>query len=84
MFQPTRPVKGATWYGLQPRSFAQVSTHAPREGRDEPTYGKISMTPKFQPTRPVKGATCQPPPEAHNSEAFQPTRPVKGATPVCR
>ena len=79
MFQPTRPVKGATRLRAAKLAGSIVSTHAPREGRDVETRTPARSSRWFQPTRPVKGATRP----VHNgdwSDEFQPTRPVKGAT----
>ena len=57
-FQPTRPLRGATWDGAcAVEQLAQISTHAPLAGRDHgccPTSGRSLV---FQPTRPLRGAT---------------------------
>ena len=58
----------------------QVSTHAPREGRDVKLGEQSLWLGKFQPTRPVKGATGSTCSSSLVQPAFQPTRPVKGAT----
>ena len=34
LFQPTRPLRGATAYGLFTAAMAEISTHAPLAGRD--------------------------------------------------
>ena len=79
-FQPTRPLRGATW-----RGSAMVACHSlfqptrPLRGatRDLPTTVTFKKT--FQPTRPLRGATMI---SLTNSRKhlFQPTRPLRGAT----
>ena len=57
IFQPTLPVRGATFINRYCYISADISTHAPRAGSDGfpvfPRYHFIT----FQPTLPVRGAT---------------------------
>ena len=56
-FQPTRPARGATVARRGDLACKFVSTHAPREGRDN-VNGLITIYNElFQPTRPARGAT---------------------------
>ena len=57
VFQPTRPVGGATNAYHAVLCHIQISTHAPRGGRDEKVSAKMPTATEFQPTRPVGGAT---------------------------
>ena len=79
LFQPTRPVRGAT-YPLWLKSYASaISTHAPRAGRDylEPQLCRIHH--HFNPRAPC-GARPVSADDERNEIKFQPTRPVRGAT----
>ncbi len=93
MFQPTRPVRGATSGETGQRASAAVSTHAPRAGRDAISTGpSIGSMLKFQPTRPVRGATTgmakrRPVPQRFNPRAPCGARRAAHATrrpPACR
>ena len=56
-FQPTLPVRGATFRRLADHIIVCISTHAPRAGSD-PRAGRGRAHPRgFQPTLPVRGAT---------------------------
>ena len=57
IFQPTRPLRGATSYYLSTNLIIVISTHAPLAGRDE--IKQLGYKPRrtFQPTRPLRGAT---------------------------
>ena len=56
-FQPTRPLRGATFLRLlKPGEFC-ISTHAPLAGRDSLAFVKNVWYKLFQPTRPLRGAT---------------------------
>ena len=57
VFQPTLPMKGATYTWASPASTHPVSIHAPNEGSDS-TQLFYRLTPfTFQSTLPMKGAT---------------------------
>ena len=57
IFQPPRPLRGAT--GLRPVLSIQpsISTHAPLAGRDGEEMAALELDGEFQPTRPLRGAT---------------------------
>ena len=79
VFQSTRPVRGATRFGLLCGFNPRVSIHAPRAGRD---FGEAALSTDryaFQSTRPVRGATAARTPSGR-SHVSQSTRPVRGAT----
>ena len=79
IFQPTRPLRGATISEVH--SFRISNNFNPRA-----PCGARLITPRrmlwqyvFQPTRPLRGATEEM--EGINASiAFQPTRPLRGAT----
>ena len=59
LFQPTRPLRGATvmdWFG---DVFFIISTHAPLAGRDVELLPLTTSKEEFQPTRPLRGATLR-------------------------
>ena len=55
----------------------RISTHPPREGRDQDAQQVEDKIDAFQPTRPVRGGTRQ---TGQTDRQFQPTRPVRGGT----
>ena len=58
IFQPTRPLRGATNDARRDLENDGISTHAPLAGRDHYLMSKTEMENKiFQPTRPLRGAT---------------------------
>ena len=80
-FQPTLPVRGATWDYFVTITVSPISTHAPRAGSDGVYDRFVTWGAKFQPTLPVRGATISAfVPGLHPQ--FQPTLPVRGATAV--
>ena len=79
LFQPTRPLRGATLLVDSGSSAEFISTHAPLAGRDEKQQREAEKELKFQPTRPLRGATSAPP-KSVICTIFQPTRPLRGAT----
>jgi len=82
-FNPRAPCGARLEAFLVARGLDEVSTHAPRAGRDL-RPGKPGMSPaSFQPTRPVRGATRYLAMRALIQGVFQPTRPVRGATCGC-
>ena len=79
LFQPTRPLRGATGFGLWERYCAHISTHAPLAGRDSRQRDPLFLPCIFQPTRPLRGATVLTK-TPYGIILFQPTRPLRGAT----
>ena len=58
LFQPTRPLRGATSYSPWSEDGEFISTHAPLAGRDNKTEEAFYVGVLFQPTRPLRGATA--------------------------
>ena len=58
VFQPTRPLRGATVLPLLHDRAVRISTHAPLAGRDAAENETNKSKQKFQPTRPLRGATA--------------------------
>ncbi len=56
-FQPTRPLRGATFSICCLCDVLPISTHAPLAGRDLLELDKRTRKKVFQPTRPLRGAT---------------------------
>ena len=81
-FQPTLPMRGATW---RCRSGVRYSDFNPRSpcGERPPEYLRPEIGSEFQPTLPMRGATPTRLPECY-SLSFQPTLPMRGATWRCR
>ena len=79
IFQPTRPLRGATSCVVTFSLRLTISTHAPLAGRDSRSIWLSQAARRFQPTRPLRGATCA---FGNNDNAvpFQPTSPLRGAT----
>ena len=80
VFQPTRPLRGATCHGRSRRTNIEISTHAPLAGRDLLFPLSLHRTSPFQPTRPLRGATRPLSLIPLSLSIFQPTRPLRGAT----
>ncbi len=57
LFQPTRPLRGATGLELCRLVHTLISTHAPLAGRDTSSVNNTLRSLIFQPTRPLRGAT---------------------------
>ena len=57
IFQPTLPVRGATYMSKVFDATYSISTHAPRAGSDAIFSLRPSASSRFQPTLPVRGAT---------------------------
>ena len=57
LFQPTRPLRGATAAVGRVGDQRVISTHAPLAGRDLTSSGPLDAHTIFQPTRPLRGAT---------------------------
>ena len=79
LFQPTRPLRGATAPFLQAYHIqSHFNPRAPCGARLAPRQTAFRGR-QFQPTRPLRGATCS----GHQRPVtflFQPTRPLRGAT----
>ena len=80
-FQPTRPLRGATFEQGSISILKIISTHAPLAGRDGGATVACHALNVFQPTRPLRGATGSDVMLPDDFE-FQPTRPLRGATVV--
>ena len=80
IFQPSRPLRGATVEGVSERTYTDISTNAPLAGRDRSSPLSIATRRAgFQPTRPLRGATTSYF-GRYAPTTFQPTRPLRGAT----
>ena len=80
LFQPTRPLRGATKVLNRIEDSFTISTHAPLAGRDGRKCFLTLLINVFQPTRPLRGATQRPYRVKCRHIRFQPTRPLRGAT----
>ena len=79
IFQPTRPLRGATGRLRRAGRQGLISTHAPLAGRDSRTCAPSQCARYFNPrapcgARPINDVTTP------RVETFQPTRPLRGAT----
>ena len=79
VFQPTRPLRGATVSPSKIRNLYNISTHAPLAGRDRTASSMKRPRRHFNPrapcgARPMKSLMTPLP------LVFQPTRPLRGAT----
>ena len=79
-FQPTRPLRGATFLGAGfLRIILNFNPRAPCGAR--PILVALGVYKfVFQPTRPLRGATGGAMVACRTLNAFQPTRPLRGAT----
>ena len=57
LFQPMRPLRGATAPLWRRSRRSRISTHAPLAGRDTSRAITVYASTLFQPTRPLRGAT---------------------------
>ena len=80
LFQPTRPLRGATQRNGSHYQPVLISTHAPLAGRDHLLMGIFMRLRLFQPTRPLRCATFARIEYSAMIVVFQPTRPLRGAT----
>ena len=61
IFQPTRPLRGATVKKLERRTrLLHISTHAPLAGRDKTTQRLLNWTQNFNPRAPCGARPCAP------------------------
>ena len=79
IFQPTRPLRGATAAGLTNYSNFHISTHAPLAGRDRICGIRNRIRQHFNPRAPC-GARLRVSNRGESNFIFQPTRPLRGAT----
>ena len=79
VFQPTRPLRGATSKRSVSQRFNSISTHAPLAGRDGRKREESAELYNFNPRAPC-GARHRPEVTMLYALAFQPTRPLRGAT----
>ena len=79
VFQPTRPLRGAT--DDHPENRLMYTNFNPRApcGARHSACCRHATTSRFQPTRPLRGATF-PSRGLRSPLKFQPTRPLRGAT----
>ena len=75
LFQPTRPLRGATKRISEPIHNRSISTHAPLAGRDEAQQRQGKGEKKFQPTRPLRGATVHRTVDHGSNVYFNPRAP---------
>ena len=81
-FQPTRPLRGATWRGMT-RSARGIGFQPTRPLRGATTSSKKSVERLiFQPTRPLRGATAGAGPRTRARPYFNPRAPC-GARRRC-
>ena len=81
LFQPTRPLRGATDTGDTPSAWAKISTHAPLAGRDTVVSHDQRYSLSFQPTRPLRGATAVAEARVNRSYHFNPRAPCGARRP---
>ena len=82
LFQPTRPLRGATDSRIREFLFTGISTHAPLAGRD---WNVIRVKPHYDISThaPLAGRDPLPPqPQNTNRKNFNPRAPC-GARPIC-
>ena len=82
VFQPTRPLRGATFFSSASVFISlYFNPRAPCGARLEKILFRVG-TILFQPTRPLRGATSVFRFPLWRLHKFQPTRPLRGATSV--
>ena len=79
LFQPTRPLRGATTVLFIIRKNIKISTHAPLAGRDQVEEAAQMARTNFNPRAPC-GARPMLDGKRDGHLVFQPTRPLRGAT----
>ena len=83
IFQPTRPLRGATIAANMDLFRKEISTHAPLAGRDPYSLSALSQRRLFQPTRPLRGATRNRPPLTVWRFDFNPRAPCGARQQKC-
>ena len=81
VFQPTRPLRGATRTVCSCRVIRNISTHAPLAGRDAWTVIQTGADWVFQPTRPLRGATAKAALRTQHVSDFNPRAPCGARLP---
>ena len=81
LFQPTRPLRGATEAAKQLLALDLISTHAPLAGRDVKLGFLRARQRDFNPRAPCGARRPLLRTPSHCLPIFQPTRPLRGATP---
>ena len=79
IFQPTRPLRGATIADSVIYSVHGISTHAPLAGRDRFLTGIFHFT-QISTHAPLAGRDGPQGEQGPAGPVFQPTRPLRGAT----
>ena len=79
VFQPTRPLRGATIAPVATSESIEISTHAPLAGRDDIKVSGAAGKGYFNPRAPC-GARQMSYQAMNQAMEFQPTRPLRGAT----
>ena len=81
-FQPTRPLRGATFQRLLEHWISAISTHAPLAGRDlSGTQARPDLS-NFNPRAPCGARRACSDWQFDRVCEFQPTRPLRGATVI--
>ena len=79
LFQPTRPLRGATQWNFPLVYKAEFQPTRPLRGATAWSFIAALQPLEFQPTRPLRGATTTAG-TCSIAGVFQPTRPLRGAT----
>ena len=80
LFQPTRPLRGATRAGQRLARRVGISTHAPLAGRDICTETNSFPSAIISTHAPLAGRDRKSHSTSYVPPVFQPTRPLRGAT----
>ncbi len=84
LFQPTRPLRGATNTVKHSITTFQISTHAPLAGRDRQQNEIAKGGSNFNPRAPCGARHHAAAQFIEDKIGFQPTRPLRGATALSR
>ena len=80
LFQPTRPLRGATDILMAEYLVQGISTHAPLAGRDDRDGGRQWAQVPISTHAPLAGRDFNRTSAFGDNVKFQPTRPLRGAT----
>ena len=80
IFQPTRPLRGATFLACAISSGRSISTHAPLAGRDNGYLRLLLTVENISTHAPLAGRDRSYTIKDVQEFLFQPTRPLRGAT----
>ena len=83
IFQPTRPLRGATNFVNSSYSHFSISTHAPLAGRDQLKALNV-LDSQISTHAPLAGRDGHYSRDGGIDNIFQPTRPLRGATRAAR